>query len=198
MYEQGDNTKDHFYDSVRLDKGRRILAGVLHARPKGHIMIVDDDDFISNKIVAFVAANQSAHGWYVKDGYVWPSDGRVLYLYNDFSNLCGTSHIVRADLYELPKAGENATETYIKRMLGSHRFIQGHLEQNGTKLAPLPFVGAIYRVGHAGAHSRSSGLMSQYFLKPNVLCNPFRLARRLLRLRWVTPSIAKEFFGNSA
>ncbi len=41
-----------YQDAVRFDRGRRILAGPLHAGEMGHIMIVDDDDFISRRFDA--------------------------------------------------------------------------------------------------------------------------------------------------
>ena len=45
--------KEAFYDAIRIDKGRRILAGMLHAGEMGHVMIVDDDDFVSSTLVNF-------------------------------------------------------------------------------------------------------------------------------------------------
>ncbi len=65
-------------------------------------MIVDDDDFVSNRLVTFVAQNAGRNGWYMRVGYVWSSNGRLVYRDGDFSNICGTSHIVRADLYTIP------------------------------------------------------------------------------------------------
>lgn len=43
-------------------------------------------------------------------------------------------------------------------MIGSHVFLRETLAGEGQPLAPLPFVGATYRVGHAGSRSRSDGL----------------------------------------
>ena len=41
-----DNTdRETVYRAFRQDKGQRVLAGLLAARPQGHVMIVDDDDF---------------------------------------------------------------------------------------------------------------------------------------------------------
>lgn len=65
-----------------------------------------------------------------------------MYLHPDFSRFCGTSHIVRADLYAVPERFEEASESFVKRMLGSHVFIEEHLRASGSPLAPLPFPGA--------------------------------------------------------
>ena len=50
-------------------------------------------------------------------------------------------------------------------MLGSHVFLHEQMEASKTPLAPLPFIGAIYRIGHAEAHSRSGGILRKFFSK---------------------------------
>lgn len=56
---------DRFWDALRLDKGRRVLAGMLHAGNMGHAMVVDYDDLVSKRLTSFVAENQTANGWYI-------------------------------------------------------------------------------------------------------------------------------------
>jgi exopolysaccharide biosynthesis galactosyltransferase PssJ len=68
----------------------------------GYFMVVDDDDLVSNRLAEFVAANHGAHGWYFHDRYLWKDGSRLVYRYSRFSRLCGTSHIIGADLYGLP------------------------------------------------------------------------------------------------
>jgi hypothetical protein len=195
LYLQGTADKESFYEAVRIDKGRRILAGMLHAGQMGHVMIVDDDDFVSRRLTSFVARSPDANGWYIRDGYIWSDGGKFLYRYTDFSRLCGTSHIIRSDLYKLPLTFEEAEDAYIRRMLGSHIFIHDHLDTEGTPLASLPFPGAVYRTGHPGAHSRSSGIMSQFFFHRWLLKRPLELIRRFSRLRFKNRAVEKEFFG---
>jgi hypothetical protein len=197
MHEKGSMKQEDFYDAFRWDKGRRVLAGLLHAKPKGHVMIVDDDDFVSSKLTSFVAKHKDDNGWFLGDGYIWSENQNFLYTYDDFSNLCGTSHIIRADLYNIPETMEDATEEYVKRWLGSHIFIHTLLDQAGTPLKKLPFVGAVYRVGHSGAHSKSANIFRQYFLKKSLLKRPWEFCRRLMRLRLLSPSIRNEFFGRA-
>ena len=198
LHEQGQSDKETFYESFRLDKGRRILAGMLATGTMRYAMVVDDDDFVSRRLTSFVAEHPTANGWYVHNGYVWGDQGTLLYRYNGFSSLCGTSHIIRADLYDLPPTIEVATDTYIKKMLGSHVQIEGYLANRGTPLAPLPFVGAVYRIGHSGAHSKSADLISHFFFHRWLLKKPTELVRRLSRLRWLTESVRREFFGTQA
>jgi len=195
FHERGSAEHEQFLDAVRLDKGRRILAGLLHAGPMQHVMIVDDDDFVSSKLTGFVAGHPQANGWHIEEGYVWQDGGAYLYRHAGFSAMCGSSHIIRADLFELPASMEAASTDYIKQMLGSHIFIDGYLRSRGTPLAALPFVGAVYRVGHAESHSKSAGLLAHYFLHAWLLKKPVELARRVARLKYLSTTVRREFFG---
>lgn len=194
LYEQGDADQKDFYDAVRLDKGRRILAGMLSA-PSDYYMIVDDDDFVSRKIAGFVAGNKGANGWFVQDGYAWEDGGDWLFRHPDLSHICGSTLIIRSDLYQLPSSFDAANDTMVKEILGSHKLVTRRLKEGGTPLSPLPFYGAVYRIGHAGAHSKSKGLLGYFIFKKSLLKNLPELVRSLFRLRRRTPSINQEFFG---
>lgn len=196
MFEQGDNDLEAFRDCVRLDKGRRVLAGILEAKSGGYVMVVDDDDFVSCRLTSFVASHPGENGWYVRNGYIWGDGGKLIYEYADFSKYCGTSHIIRTDLYELPASVETADPDRIRRIFGSHVFIREFLAERGKALRPLPFVGAIYRVGHAGAHSNSPGLIKQVFLNREILKNPLKLLGRLARIRLLDADVRDRFWGN--
>lgn len=195
LHKQVDVDKEVFYDAFRIDKGRRVLAGLYHGTPGGHIMIVDDDDFVSNKLVDFVSKNRSKPGWFISHGYFWTDGGSLLYLCPNFMDYCGTSHIVRADLYNLPRNASDVSEEFIRRTLGSHKNIAQDLLTSGASLTPLPFAGAVYRIGHAGAHSKSGGIVQFFFLQNYVLVRPHKFLARLLRLRALTPAKRREFFG---
>jgi len=185
--------KELFYDAFRLDKGRRVLKGMLHIPDAAYYMIVDDDDFVSSQLVDYVAANSTESGWKIRNGYVWGDGGQWLFLHNDFSNFCGTSLIIRSDLYKLPPSFEDASEDYIKTMLGSHVRIGKILQDKGYPLKPLPFAGAVYRVGHAGAHSNSPGLAKMYFFNKYYLLRPHKFLKNVLSLRKLTQAYASEF-----
>lgn len=179
-------------DRFRADKGRRVLAGLIAARPQGHVMIVDDDDFVSARLARFVAENSSANGWVVDEGYAWTQGGPLIYRTKGFSSMCGTSHIVRADLYESPDRMELATDEYIKFWLGSHRHIESILAGRGFPLVPLPFPGAIYRVGHPTSHGNSKGLLRQY-IPLGLLMKPLVFAQRVCSLRAMSKDVRREF-----
>ena len=188
-------TEEEIYDVTRIDKGRRVLAGMLHAGEMGHVMIVDSDDFVSRRLTSFVAENAKADGWYFRDGYVWGEGGRTLFLFTDFSRLCGTSHIIRADLYDLPASLELADEKFVKYMLGSHVFFHDHLVKMGHPLAVLPFAGAVYRTNHADSVIGSGSTLRRYFFRKKMLTSPSMFYDRVRRLRLKTSEIEREFMG---
>lgn len=195
MFEQGDNDLETFRDAVRFDKGRRVLAGLLHAGEFGHAMVVDCDDFVNRHLTSFVADHAGDNGWYVLEGYVWGDGGRLIYQYADFSQRCGTSHIIRADLYGLPESIEAADADYIRKMYGSHVSIRDYLSAQGTPLQPLPFIGAVYRIGHPDSHSKSAPLMKSSFFGRSLVKNPLELARHFARLRVLGSGVRYEFWG---
>jgi len=201
LHEQGEAGREAFYDACRMNKGERVLAGMLHAGAMRYAMVVDDDDCVSSRLAEFVAggapegATDNPPGWFIEDGYLWEDGSSYLYRIPGFSRLCGTSHIVRADLFQLPASMATAEREYIRTMMGSHVYISEKLKRTGTPLAPLPFAGAVYRVGHPGAHSKSQGVFAQYFRHGWLLYSPGELARRLQRLKWLGSGMRREFFG---
>jgi hypothetical protein len=197
MHERGKASIEAFRDAFRADKGRRVLKGMLRARDSRFFMIVDDDDFVSARIVRYVSENPDANGWTIDHGYIWDDGGRFLLGYDDFNHLCGTSLIVRTDLYGVPERFEHASLDWIKSMLGSHVRIAGILAERGTPLATLPFRGAVYRVAHPGSHSRAPSFLVTYLLSWRALTRPRQLLRNLGKLRLVGKTVKREFFGSS-
>jgi len=194
LHDKGSAPLEQVYQAFRMDKGRRVLAGLIAARPQGHVMIVDDDDFVSNRLVSYVAQNPGKNGWFMRQGYVWSPGNSLVYRDEDFYHMCGTSHIVRADLYAIPARIEDASADYIARMLGSHVQLAPALAAAGHPLEPLPFPGAVYRIGHPGAHSKSWGLIGKCLL-PGLTRGPREFLRRLSRLYRLSPGMRAEFFG---
>ena len=178
-----------------MDKGKRVLAGLLQAKASGHVMFVDDDDLVSNRLAEFVEGTPNANGWYVGRGYVWLDGSSLFYENREFSGLCGTCHIVRADLLRIPESLEAASDTYIKRMLGSHIMIEKILESDGTSLLPLPFIGAVYRVGHSEAASRIWFPGLSWYWTPRVVY-ALKYLRRIMSIRYISVALRQEFFGS--
>ncbi|MDO6559198.1 hypothetical protein [Paraglaciecola chathamensis] len=193
--------REQSWEAVRVDKGMRILSGILFLKPTKYLMVVDDDDFLHHRLAAFVKENDGKNGWYIGNGYIWTDGGNLLLKYRNFNHTCGTSHIVKTSLLEIPRSLAEADIEYVKKMFGSHRFIAEELEKNGTPLGLLPFEGAVYRVGHADAHSKPDGIFKRYIIKKSlskIVLHPKELVWTILRLRHLkllTNSKRKQFFG---
>lgn len=198
LHARGEAPDDEFYEAVRWDKGRRVLAGLLRHRNARFSMVVDGDDLVSRRLAAFVAAHPDHHGWTIAEGFVWNDGGRLMYRHGDFASLCGTSHIVRTALLDLPDDAAHAEARLITRWLGSHRFLAADLAARGQALAVLPFAGAVYRVGHAGAHSGSAPVIRNLVMNASLLRRPHLVPGRVARLRWLTAARRREFFGDPA
>ncbi|KKB13470.1 galactosyl transferase [Devosia geojensis] len=197
IHERRGADKNTFYDAFRLDKGRRVLSGMLSARDSAYFMIVDDDDFVSRRLARHVRDNNGQAGWHIMDGYIWEDGTKLLLRHDEFANLCGTSLIIRSDIYNLPERFEDAGEEYIKSMFGSHLILPEKLKEAGAPLPRLPFPGAVYRIGHVGAHSQSVGLIALIFSKDRTAGNLLRIASRLWRIRFFTRTLREEFFGGA-
>lgn len=195
LHELGQAGRDAFLDAFRFDKGRRVLAGMLEAEDSRFTMICDDDDLVSNRIVDFVSRHSEAFGWVIEKGWLWDDGGAFFYGHDRFASRCGTCLIVRRDLYRIPPRFEDAASDWIKDTFGSHVRLAPRLRAQNTPLSPLPFRGAVYRVGNPDSHSRTQGVLRETVLNRALLKRPQRIARNLLRFRRVGPGLREEFFG---
>ncbi|SFI10148.1 galactosyl transferase [Albimonas pacifica] len=180
----------------RRDKGRRVADGLRAAGASRYFMIVDGDDLVSNRLSAHVLENDGANGWVFESGWCLDADGRfAMKLTERFEKVCGTSHILRADLFALPEPETPGYWERVELMLGSHVRVAGQVAQEGRPIAPLPFPGAAYLVGHANAHSLSRGVLRRYFLNGNLVRQPAATLGQLRHLHRVGPAFRQEFMG---
>lgn len=87
-------------DIGHLDKGIKLACAIHYAQkfdPK-YVMVFDGDDFVSNEVAAYVD-NHEGNGWYVKYGFVFDHSTNGLKESQSFQNICGTSAIIRNDLF---------------------------------------------------------------------------------------------------
>lgn len=180
---------------VRLDKGRRVWAGMQQFPDTRYFMVFDDDDFVSRHLSAFVGANLGANGWYVDAGYGMNPGGQYAMRLKRFHKICGSSHIVRADLYQAPAPDDPEFEFYLKQWLGSHGATTERFEDFGAPLAPLPFPGAVYLVNNPNSHSRTTALLRQYIITKDTLRRPWSIFDKLSRLKRINNDFRAEFLG---
>lgn len=180
---------------VRLDKGLKLLAAITQARACGYqyIMTVDADDLVSNRVPQWVKHNLGVPGWYVQQGWLHTVGSRWIYREPQFHEICGTCFIIRIDILDIPTDPSLMPEDAIKKKLGSHKFLTKILESRGTPLAPLPFPGGVYRIGHEGNVSETVSLKALCFQRYMLRQRPLKFAKNLLRLRPLTRSFQSEF-----
>jgi len=193
LYKKNNLSDMQFFDATRLDKGKRVLTGMLAFQDTHYYMVVDDDDLINHRLVEFLAQHQHVIGWKVKEGYVWGDGGKLLLINRNFHLLCGTSLIIHASLFNLPKTIDEILEEEIKVIYGSHVTIVNYLLEKGVTLQSIPFKAAIYRVGYAGSHSLAPTITRRVFNK-KILSRPLKFILQLLSLRLLTEKIKNEFF----
>ncbi|BCI53785.1 hypothetical protein NIIDNTM18_30630 [Mycolicibacterium litorale] len=151
-------------DAVLLDKGTKLVIGLLAARAAGasHVMFVDADDFVSRRLAGLVAGDPHANGWYVERGWRYNADRAAVRPQRRFHTRCGTAHIVRTDLFgdfadlDVRSSQADLQATLggrLERLFGSHLHLAADLARAGTPLRPIPFPAALYRLGTGENHS---------------------------------------------
>lgn len=167
---------------MRADMQCKHLVAFRRAREysPSHVMFLDSDDLVSNRLAEFVARHSSENGWYMRSGYFFCE--RQLRLYVErrrFDEWCGSAHIVRPEHLDfIAHAGD--------RLVFDHRQLTGDLERHGTSIRPLPFKGAVYTISHGENFNDY-----ERTLWPEA---PVRRAlRRIVHHRAITPRIRQEF-----
>lgn len=173
------------------DKSNKILAGVKHAEKYNtdYFMVVDADDCISNKIVAFVDENgdNEAVGWYINKGYFYREGDKIISLNKEnFNTLCGTCIIVR------PKYFQGIFQ-HSPHLLYVHQTMEF---ENGKQMQKLPFPGAVYSMANGENHYMSGGQMRSLstgnIFKLETIKGIFRKLRKY-RVKTLNGKIIDEF-----
>lgn len=181
---------DSSYQLKELDKGRKILTGLFHARKFNptHTMIVDADDCVSKNLAKFVSQNPQHNGWFVDKGYVYQQGSKFIYFRNRYFNKwCGTCNIVRYDLQEVP---EDIDKIYpeLNSYYGNHRKVADIMYETGREIVPLPFPGALYTIGNQ-ENIYQTGFQKIHGLNQGIL---FKM-KDAFNYRLLTRSIREEF-----
>lgn len=180
---------DEYYNMIRWDKGRRISQAISIIPSNEYVMVVDDDDLVSNKIVEFVLSHNQQCGWYVKKGYSLDDETKRIRLLDHFQNICGTSIIVPCNYYAYKNT---ASESDIPEV-GSHKLITQRYKLN-KEILPLPFRAAIYRMGHSNA---SQVVVNNIKQTTYSTTNNKHLTLKQLFIYTKMHSLKKEFFSDN-
>ena len=131
------------------DKNMKLSLGIEVSKEfsPSHIMFVDADDCVSNKLAAFVKTSLRVSNWLVDKGYEYDSNSKSYYEWkNNFHQKCGTCHILSAETaydYNL-----KVLEDEVDHRSFAHQHLQRKLSKLGHHMSPLPFPGAVYITRH--------------------------------------------------
>ena len=165
----------------RRDRARKQLHGLRRAlvHSPSHVMMLDADDCVSNRLAAHVARHPSAHGWYIRSGYFHRDGMATVHAERwRFHRWCGSSHIVRPELYDAPP-GSDDWQFFHTRLAAT-------LRARGTPSRPLPFPGAVYNV----SNGENAEDLAPILWPPNPI---HRRLRDLIFARPLTDAIRREF-----
>lgn len=159
-------TQKDWVNWLYLDRGAKIAVALWHAKHRfaaTHVMPVDADDFVSNRLAAWVHAHPDVPGWYMPTGLIWSGLFRIGEPRHKFWSYCGTSHLFRAELLPVPDSlgpGPTRDEVvaqcgheYTEKILGNHVHYLRHFGAQDVTLQELPFIGGVW---HADTGENSS------------------------------------------
>lgn len=167
------------------DKWRKLSIGMIRVGELSpdFVMIMDADDLVSNRLSQFVNTRKLENGWMVKQGYSYNYGSRWIHRNDLFS--CGSDAIVSSRLVKFPKNLDSQSINDCILLRWGHTIIGEKLAEQGTPLAPLPFLGVAQVVNHGDndSHAPSSQkwVSLRYFLG------------RLRRTRYLNTKIRSEF-----
>ncbi len=185
-------SRKEYLISQRIDKGDKIKLGVGYADKKfntDYVMLVDSDDFISNRVAAFINNRENdLSGWYLEKGYIDFNWRNFLVMTKKFNYLCGSSIIVKPELIG---------HFFDKGKINLYFNHQLTILNSSIKLNRFPFSAGIYNVGNG----ENIWMSFQKVKKLNNHGNwiSFQSLKRIYdklrncRLRIITPKLRKEF-----
>lgn len=187
------------YISKEKDKMCKMLLGMIEAanRNPSHLMFVDADDCVSNRLVEFVDQNIDQNGWFIGKGYEYREDIRQLkYRSKGLHLRTNTSHIIRMDLLK-PDLTIPLEEVRRDNFILYHRDTADILKGRGTPLAELPFPGMVYITDNGEnmwwSQAQLSGDQTGFDWK-NQLQSSLKTIYQRLITRPLTPEIQQEFY----
>lgn len=171
------------------DKWSKVRRGMITARDFSvtHLMVVDADDLVSNRLAGWVASYPSSSpGWIIRDGYVQEEGSRFLMRNRALNTICGTTSIIAVDRNELPVAMDSGMSHVM--LEHGHSVIAGYFERLGSPLKKLPFPAAIYVTGTGENDSGASFSFAALYHYSRKL-----LIEKFLNMRYATGSLRREF-----
>ena len=168
-----------------FDKHEKLKRGMIAARDLApcHVMFVDADDLVNNRLAEFCAAHPAQPGWYIAQGYIHTAGSAWIYRWPDFDLICGTAAIVLCAEEDFPRRMSDKKSDFFMIDCGHFEF-RHPARTRGRKLDPLPFPGAVY-VTATGENDSGTSLRQWRGRKMFI--------KKLLNSRFVTPRLRARF-----
>lgn len=179
-------------DRGNVDKLRKVWIGhnYAHTLNCSHVMVLDSDDLVSNRLAELVASNPDSNGWFMTSGYFYKEGSSCIYLKKyKFHLSCGSCRIIRRDFYSFTQAFQNPL-IVSRELLRRHTPHRQTRLDNGKSLNVLLFPGAIYSTEN-GDNILSSSFHS--LQRSRRFGSPFAYAKDAFNYRLLSTSIRKEF-----
>lgn len=168
------------------DKWLKVRYGLITARQMApcHVMVVDADDLVSNRLASIVSADPFSPGWIFECGLLHDEGSKlVFYRKRGFHYLCGTSSIIRLEPNEFPSTEKESDNQCIVLRSG-HTGIAEAMAKKGTPLKPLSLPGSVYILNTGENDSKFS--LKAWRSKKTML-------QKVLYYRFLTSRIRNEF-----
>jgi hypothetical protein len=178
-------SKKEAFRDIRL----KIKRGLLEAKENGphHVMRVDADDLVSNRIVKYIKRVDNCKSYYINKGYFWSVENRYVIKNFKFNRYCGSSNIVFFEKEDFP---ESVKGKFNLDFFWLHRKVSKKLKKIGKNVGPLPFPGAIYVFPGSENISGNKDLAN---INAHDITNPRRVLWKIYGIRPLTEKISKEF-----
>lgn len=134
-----------------LDKNRKTARGMLslHAQAITDWFVLDADDFIHQDFVRTLGSLPHQAGWLLRSGYLWYQDLRRWMPSSNMLNLCGSTAVISAALFEVPTTGRDEDLQKIPWCRMSHSDIEEFLIPHLAGADPtFPLAAIAYTLSH--------------------------------------------------
>lgn len=169
------------------DIGKKAHYGCQIAIEDGctHVMKVDADDLISNRLVAHLKKYSILTNYYIPKGYAMHVNSRYLFTEDALDKINGSTNIVAVEY--LPSIDFNSRNINDFNWFTSHDYLKHRLRGNGAEVISIPFRAVIYVKHHAGV-SQTAHLFRLGSLKGMI--------KLLTRGTKITKNLIEEFSIN--
>jgi hypothetical protein len=146
----GHFTRHSDFDYI-LDKNRKTAIGMRHLLGQAITdwFVLDADDLMHRDFVQTLSSMPQQAGWLIKNGYLWYQDLKRWMPSGNMLNLCGSTAVINAGLFEVPHSDCDEDLKKIPWCRMSHSdmttFLQPHL---GGSDPTLPLPATAYTLSH--------------------------------------------------